>query len=125
MNKLIFRSEMNVRFMLMLLILAITGLLSMPAQATDDGTDYIESAYPLKISLDPDKLEGFIMYKLCRWDAEKKESRCKVERLPITPETIAYANYQKVPLRYARTRLGKYAEVVYDKDSLVVKSISW
>lgn len=95
------------------------------ACAQDDGTDYIESAYPLNITFDKEKQQGFIIYELCYWNSSTKKSDCKDEKLLITPQTIAYANFREVPLRYVRTRRGRHAEIVYDKSSLIVKTISW
>jgi len=93
--------------------------------AQGGATDMIESAYPLKIVLDTEKLTGFVSYRMCDWDKVKKKNVCAIKELPITPETKAYENDEEVPLRRAKSRLGKYAEVVYYKGSLVVKSLSW
>ncbi len=95
------------------------------AYAVDSNEAYIEYAYPLKISLDVEKLEGFVFYDICRWDKAEKKDICKKQRLPITSQTQAYANNKLVPLRQAKNRIGKYASIVYDKDTLIIKAISW
>ena len=95
------------------------------AHAEGGKTGGIEIVYPLKITLDTEKLEGFIMYRLCHWDAAKNKRDCKAERLLITPQTKAYANNKQVPLRQAKGRLGRHASVEYYVDTLVVESISW
>ena len=104
-------------------LVLVTG--SQAAYAVDNSEAYIEYAYPLKISLDAEKLEGFIFYDICRWDKAEKKDICKKQRLSITPQTQAYANDEQVPLRQAKDRIGKYAAIVYDKDTLIVKAISW
>ncbi len=95
------------------------------AYAVDSSEAYIEYAYPLKISLDVEKLEGFVFYNICRRDKVENKSICKKQRLPITPQTKAYANNEQVPLRQAKNRIGKYAAIVYDKNTLIIKAISW
>jgi len=98
---------------------------SYTAYAQGGRTDMIESAYPLKIVLDTTTLEGYVLYEMCDWDAVKKVSKCSIKEFQITPETKAYEDNEEVPLRRAKSRLGKYAEVVYYEGSLVVRSLSW
>lgn len=121
-NSLLFRASIRIKSAVILLVFLF---LMLPAITAHGETEYVEIVHPLKITLDSNTLEGFIMYKLCRWDKAKNKSRCKVERLLVTPETKAYARHQRVSLLDARSRLGKSVSLGYDKDSLVVKSISW
>jgi len=116
---------MNVNFVfgMLMVFTLMTGVKS--AYAEDDEIGFIEIASPLKITLDVGKLEGFILYKLCEWDAVAKKHHCGLERLLITPQTIAYANGDRVPLSQAKNRLGRYAEIVYYRSDLTVKTLSW
>lgn len=85
----------------------------------------IESAYPLNITLNTETLEGIILYSMCDWDAVKKLSTCGIKEFTITAETKAYEDNEEVPLRRAKARAGKYAEIVYYEGNLVVRSLSW
>ena len=75
----------------------------------------ISSIY-LRISLDDD-LHGYVDSKLC--------SFCKTIRIIITPNTIAYKNNVKVPLKQAKKRIGRHATVVYDLKTKNISAIHW
>ena len=75
----------------------------------------INSTY-LRISLNDD-LHGFIDSKVC--------SFCKTIRIIITPNTIAYKNNVKVPLKQAKKRIGRHATVVYDLKTKNISAIRW
>ena len=75
----------------------------------------INSVY-LRISLDDD-LHGFVDSKLC--------SFCKMIRVIITPNTVAYHNNVKVPLQQAKKRSGRHATVVYDLKTKNISAIRW
>lgn len=75
----------------------------------------ISSVY-LRISLD-DNLHGFIDSKMC--------SFCKPIRIIITPDTIAYDNNVKVPLKHAKKRLGRRASIVYNLKTKNITAIRW
>jgi hypothetical protein len=75
----------------------------------------INSGY-LRISLD-DSLHGFVDSKMC--------SLCKPIRIIITPDTIAYDNNVKVPLKQAKKRLGRYASIIYDLKTKNISTIRW
>ena len=70
----------------------------------------------LRISLNDD-LHGYIDSKLC--------SFCKTIRIIITPNTIAYKNNVKVPLKQAKNRIGRFATVVYDLKTKNISAIRW
>ncbi len=70
----------------------------------------------LRISLD-DKNYGFVEGKVC--DA------CEVIKVTITPETKAFANRVEVPLKNAKSRLGRFATVFYELSTKKVSSIRW
>ncbi len=73
-------------------------------------------AESLRISLN-EKLSGFVEGKVC--DA------CEVIRVTITPATKAFANNVEVPLKTAKSRLGRYATVLYEVKSKNVTEIRW
>ncbi|GMR01176.1 MAG: hypothetical protein BMS9Abin19_0536 [Gammaproteobacteria bacterium] len=70
----------------------------------------------LRISLD-DNLHGFVDSKMC--------SFCKTIRIIITPDTTAYNNNVKVPLKQAKKRIGRFATIVYDLKTKNVSAIRW
>ena len=70
----------------------------------------------LQISLDDD-LHGFVDSKVC--------SFCKTIRIIITPNTTAYKNNVKVPLKQAKKRIGRHATVVYDLKTKNISAIRW
>ncbi len=74
------------------------------------------SALSLRISLD-DSLHGFVDSKVC--------SLCRTIRIIITPDTLAYDNDVKVPLKQAKMRSGRHATVVYDLKTKNISAIRW
>lgn len=70
----------------------------------------------LRISLNDD-LNGFVEGKVC--DA------CEKIQVKITPTTKAFANSVEVPLKRAKSRLGRYATVIYEVESKNVTEIRW
>jgi len=70
----------------------------------------------LRISMDS-SLNGFIEGKVC--------DECETIRVTITPATKAYANNVEVPLKEAESRLGRYATVIYLKETKEVSAIRW
>jgi hypothetical protein len=73
-------------------------------------------AEALRISLNDD-LSGFIEGKVC--DA------CEKIQVTITPATKAFANRVEVPLKRAKSRLGRDATVIYEVKTKNVTKISW
>jgi len=70
----------------------------------------------LRISMDA-SLHGFVEGKVC--------DECDTIRVSITPATKAYANNVEVPLTNAKSRLGRYATVIYLMDTKEVTAIRW
>jgi len=70
----------------------------------------------LRISMD-DSLNGFIEGKVC--------DECDTIKVTITPDTKAFDNNVEVPLKRAKSRLGRYATVIYVKDTMNVSAIHW
>jgi hypothetical protein len=70
----------------------------------------------LKMRLD-ENLHGFIESKTCIF--------CKTIRVNVTPNTKAYANNIKVPLKQAKNRIGQYATVIYELKTNNVSAIRW
>lgn len=73
-------------------------------------------AESLRISLGAD-LNGFVEGKVC--------DQCETIKVIITPETKAYANNVEVPLIKAKSRIGRYATVMYELDTKNVSTIRW
>ena len=70
----------------------------------------------LRMNLD-DNLHGIVVSKVC--------SFCKTIKITVTPNTIAYNNNVKVPLEEAKTRIGRYATIIYDLKTKNVSAIRW
>ena len=70
----------------------------------------------LRISLGAD-LNGFIEGKVC--------DQCETIKVTITPATKAYASNVEVPLKNAKSRIGRYATVIYELDTKNVSAIRW
>lgn len=70
----------------------------------------------LRMQLD-ENLHGFVESKHC--------SFCKTVRITVTPETKAYANNIKVPLKRAKNRIGRFATVIYELKTNNVSAIHW
>ena len=70
----------------------------------------------LRISLGSD-MHGFIEGKVC--------DLCETIKVTITPDTKAYSNDVEVPLKKAKSRLGRYATVIYELETKNVSAIRW
>ncbi len=70
----------------------------------------------LRMNLD-DNLHGIVVSKVC--------SFCKTIKITVTPNTIAYNNNVKVPLEEAKSRIGRYATIIYDLKTKNVSAIRW
>ena len=81
-------------------------------------TNVIEAVSSLRIVLDDKTLTGFVEVEICNYG-------CVETRLVITPETVASQNGQLVPLKMAKTRLGREVGIVYEVSSNTVTKISW
>lgn len=77
--------------------------------------DAIESM-SLRISID-NSLHGFVEGKVC--------DSCETIKVIITPETRAYAHGREVPLKKARSRIGRFATVIFERDTKKVSAIRW
>ncbi len=70
----------------------------------------------LRMNLD-DNLHGIVVSKVC--------SFCKTIKITVTPNTTAYNNNVKVPLAEAKSRIGRYATIIYDLKTKNVSAIRW
>jgi len=70
----------------------------------------------LRISLDS-SLHGFVEGKVC--------DQCETIKVTVTPETRAYDNDVEVPLIRAKSRIGRYATVIYELNTKNVSEIRW
>lgn len=70
----------------------------------------------LRMNLDDD-LYGIVVSKVC--------SFCRTIKITVTPNTIAYNNNVKVPLEEAKSRIGRYATIIYDLKTNNVSAIRW
>lgn len=64
-----------------------------------------------------DDLYGIVVSKVC--------SFCRTIKFTVTPNTIAYNNNVKVPLEEAKSRIGRYATIIYDLKTNNVSAIRW
>ncbi len=112
--------------MFVLIIAALISGLSFNASAakktsiydTYVETDIIEEVTSLRISLDETTLKGFVIVPICNYE-------CVDTRLSITPQTRAYYKARQVPLKRAKSRLGREAEIIYEVKSKKVVRITW
>jgi CBS-domain-containing membrane protein len=111
-------------FTVMFLLVSAEGFAAQDLPVVDDGApmrgiiethNAIESS-ALRISLKAD-LNGFVEGKVC--------DLCETIIVTITPQTKAYANNIEVPLEQAKTRLGQYATVIFERDTKNVSEIRW
>lgn len=75
----------------------------------------IESA-SLRISIGSD-LNGFVEGKVC--------DECETIKVNVTPATKAFKNNVEVPLSRAKSRLGRFATVIYEVKTKNVSAIRW
>jgi hypothetical protein len=117
------KNIMQIFFTVMFLLVSVEAVAARDLPVVDDAPmrgiiethDAIESS-ALRISLNAD-LSGFVEGKVC--------DLCETIRVTITPQTKAYANNVEVPLVQAKTRLGRYATVIYERDTKNVSEIRW
>lgn len=81
-------------------------------------TEVIEVVDSARISLDAKTLTGFIEVSIC-------DRSCVDTRLSITPESVASENGRTVPLKKAKSRLGRDVGIEYDVPTKTVTKISW
>lgn len=86
-----------------------------PARGLIETHNAIESS-ALRISLGTD-LNGTIEGKVCDF--------CETITVTITPATKAYDSGVEVPLERAKSRLGRYATVIYELGTKNVSAIRW
>ena len=70
----------------------------------------------LRISLGAGN-SGFVEGQVC--------DSCEPIKVEITPATKAYDNNVEVPLKSAKSRLGRYATVIYEIETKNVTEIRW
>ena len=70
----------------------------------------------LRISFN-DSFNGFAEGKVC--------DLCEEIKVTITPKTKAYENNIEVPLRNAKSRIGRYATVMFEVESKRAVAIHW
>lgn len=86
-----------------------------PMRGVIETHNAIESS-SLRLSLNSD-LHGFVEGKVCDF--------CEPIKVIITPETKAYANDVEVPLMQAKSRVGRFATVIYELKTKNVSAIRW
>ncbi|VAW53056.1 hypothetical protein MNBD_GAMMA05-1956 [hydrothermal vent metagenome] len=64
-----------------------------------------------------DSFDGFAEGKVC--------DLCEEIKVTITPETKAYKNNIEVPLKNAKSRIGRFATVTFDVKSKQAVAIYW
>ena len=106
---------MKIQFNLMLAAICLLAVYPVGAADKSNLPQAIE-AERLQIVLHDD-LNGYITGKVC--------DQCKSLKVIITPDTLASAGGQPVPLLEARARVNKSALVMFERTSLKVTSISW
>jgi len=75
----------------------------------------IESS-SLRIIVDA-SLHGFVEGKICDF--------CEAIKVMITPDTKAYESNVEVPLKRAKSRIGRFATVFYELETKNVSAIRW
>lgn len=66
------------------------------------------------MALDED-LHGTVVSIVCGF--------CRTIKITVTPNTLAYNNNVKVPLEQVKSRIGRYATVIYDLKTNNVSAI--
>jgi len=64
-----------------------------------------------------DSFNGFAEGKVC--------DLCEETKVTITPQTKAYQNNIEVPLKSARSRIGRFATVMFEVESKRAVAIHW
>ncbi len=70
----------------------------------------------LRISFN-DSFNGFAEGKVC--------DLCEEIKVTISPQTKAYENNIEVPLKNAKSRIGRFATVIFEVDSKKAVAIHW
>lgn len=118
------KNIMQMFFMVMFFMVSVETVAARDLPVVDDDApmrgiiethNAIESS-ALRISLKAD-LNGFVEGKVC--------DLCETIRVTITPATKAYANNVEVPLKNAKSRIGRYATVIYELETKNVSAIRW
>lgn len=86
-----------------------------PRRGFKDPYNAIESD-KLRISIDGTS-NGFVEGRVC--------DHCEDIKVTITPDTKAYANGKEVSLSAAANRIGRFATVIYERESMRVTEIRW
>jgi len=87
------------------------------AQAFDLGVEEAVESKALKITLDEETATGFVYGKIC--------DECEQLKLTITPQSRAYAGKTQVGIAQAKSRLGREATVIFNKQTNEVIRIRW
>ena len=90
---------------------------AMNAHAVNMSVEAAIESESLKISLNEKTGIGVVYGKVC--------DQCEQLKLNITPETRAYEGKTHVGLAQAKGRLGQYATVIFNKETLDVIRIVW
>lgn len=91
------------------------GQLPEPRIGLIETHDAIETA-SLRMSLGKD-MHGFIEGKKC--------DNCKPLKVTVTPDTKAYQDGKEVPLKKAKSRIGRFATVIFERETKNVSAIRW
>ncbi len=97
--------------------LFVFALTANNAQAENFIKEEAIESVSLKIALDKETGIGIVYGKIC--------DQCKKLKLNITPQTLAYEGETQVALSKAKSRLGKYATVIFNEKTLDVIRIVW
>lgn len=89
----------------------------MHVHAEDLGEEDAVESSSLKISLDEKTGTGVVYGRVC--------DHCDELKLTITPQTRAYRGYTQVALAEAKSRLGREATVIFNKQTKDVIRIQW
>lgn len=102
-------------------LIAVSCCLTVMAQTViaENATDVLEVVYKARIVINEKQSTGFIIAPICKNDG------CVDTRLTITPETIASENGRAVPLKRAKSRIGRDVGIEYEISTNKVVNISW
>ncbi len=97
--------------------LVVIAFYATNAHAFNMGVEEAMESNALKISLDEKTATGEVYGRVC--------DHCDELKLKITPESRAYRGKTQVGIAEAKSRLGRYATVIFNKDTLEVIRIKW
>lgn len=97
--------------------LVVIAFYAANAHAFDLGEEEAIESVSLKISLNEETATGVVYGQVC--------DQCDELKLKITPESRAYRGNTQVGIAEAKGRLGRYATVIFNKDTLEVIRIKW